>query len=190
MREFDQEGTPADADALLQEHLVGRWFNLQQCSTQHCIVAQHMQQVSPCQAVHSVCLNPVPNLLCACCPSVRLLLCCVLLLLLLLSLLLCVPVQRCVDAAKATFKAIAVSEPRVRGAAKAGLREALQQRYGLIREAVLARAAARVDAQLLKAAQQVTTVRLATSAVSVVVDALVAEAAVGFPASLQQLAVH
>lgn len=85
MREFDQEGTPADADALLQQHL------------------------------------------------------------------------RCVDAAKATFKAIAVSEPRVRGAAKAGLREALQQRYELIREAVLARAAGRVDAQLLKAAQQVTT---------------------------------
>lgn len=66
--------------------------------------------------------------------------------------------QRCVEAAKATFKAIAVAEPRVRGAAKAGLKEALQQRFDLIREAVLARAAAKVDAQLLTAAQQITTV--------------------------------
>lgn len=67
--------------------------------------------------------------------------------------------QRCVDAAKAVFKAIAVAEPRVRGAAKAGLKDALQQRYDLMREAVMARAAARVDQQLLKAAQQITTVR-------------------------------
>jgi hypothetical protein len=69
-----------------------------------------------------------------------------------------VPVQRCVDSAKATFKAIAVAEPRARHAAKAALRDALQQRYGLIREAALARAAANVDAQLLKAAQQISTV--------------------------------
>jgi hypothetical protein len=70
-----------------------------------------------------------------------------------------VMLQRCVDAAKAVFKAIAVAEPRVRGAAKAGLKDALQQRYDFMREAVLARAAARVDQQLLKAAQQITTVR-------------------------------
>lgn len=63
------------------------------------------------------------------------------------------------DAAKATFKAIAVSEPRIRGAAKAALRDALQQRFELVREAVLARAAAKVDQQLLKAAQQISTVR-------------------------------
>lgn len=72
-----------------------------------------------------------------------------------------VVLQRCVEAAKATFKAIAVAEPRVRGAAKAGLKEALQQRFDLIREAVLARAAAKVDAQLLTAAQQITTVSTA-----------------------------
>jgi len=70
-----------------------------------------------------------------------------------------VPVQRCVDAAKAVFKAIAVSEPRVRGAAKAALREALQQRFNLLQEAALARGAAGVDSQLLKAAQQISTVR-------------------------------
>lgn len=68
--------------------------------------------------------------------------------------------QRCVDLAKATFKAIAVAEPRVRAAAKAALHDALQQRFNLMQEAALARAAAGVDAQLLKAAQQVTTVRL------------------------------
>lgn len=70
-----------------------------------------------------------------------------------------VVLQRCVDAAKAVFKAIAVAEPRVRGAAKAGLKDALQQRYNLMQEAVMARAAARVNQQLLKAAQQITTVR-------------------------------
>lgn len=85
IREFNQEGTPAEPDALLQEHL------------------------------------------------------------------------RCVDAAKAVFKAIAVSEPRVRGAAKAALREALQQRFNLLQEAALARGAAGVDSQLLKAAQQIST---------------------------------
>lgn len=71
----------------------------------------------------------------------------------------CCVLQRCVAAAKATFKAIAVSEPRIRGAAKAALRDALQQRFDLVREAVLARAAAKVDQQLLKAAQQISTVR-------------------------------
>jgi hypothetical protein len=71
----------------------------------------------------------------------------------------CCVLQRCVAAAKATFKAIAVSEPRIRGAAKAALRDALQQRFELVREAVLARAAAKVDHQLLKAAQQISTVR-------------------------------
>lgn len=58
------------------------------------------------------------------------------------------------------FKAIAVSEPRVRGAAKAALRDALQQRFNLLQEAALARAAAGVDSQLLKAAQQISTVRV------------------------------
>lgn len=46
----------------------------------------------------------------------------------------------------------------MRGAAKAALRDALQQRFDLIQEAALARAAAGVDAQLLKAAQQMSTV--------------------------------
>lgn len=63
-------------------------------------------------------------------------------------------------AAKAVFKSIAVAEPRVRGEAKAGLIAALQHRYELTREAVLARAAAGVDQALLSAAQQISTVRV------------------------------
>jgi hypothetical protein len=62
-------------------------------------------------------------------------------------------------AANAVFKSIAVAEPRVRGEAKAGLMSALQQRYELLREAALARAAAGVDQALLTAAQQISTVR-------------------------------
>lgn len=68
--------------------------------------------------------------------------------------------QRCVAAAKATFKSIAVAEPRVRADAKAGLMAALEHRFELTREAALARAAAGVDAALLSAAQQITTVRI------------------------------
>ncbi|WIA28438.1 hypothetical protein OEZ86_010982 [Tetradesmus obliquus] len=64
---------------------------------------------------------------------------------------------RCMAAAKAVFKSIAVAEPRVRGEAKAGLIAALQHRYELTREAVLARAAAGVDQALLSAAQQIST---------------------------------
>lgn len=62
------------------------------------------------------------------------------------------------DAAKGTFKSIAVAEPRVRAAAKAGLMEALKQRFSLIKEAALARASSGVDAALLTAAQQISTV--------------------------------
>eukprot|EP00878_Enallax_costatus_P025318 GHUV01027086.1.p1 GENE.GHUV01027086.1~~GHUV01027086.1.p1 ORF type:complete len:312 (+),score=104.13 GHUV01027086.1:958-1893(+) len=64
---------------------------------------------------------------------------------------------RCLNAAKATFRSIAVAEPRVRAAAKAALLEALQQRFTLIKEAALARASAQVDSALLLAAQQIST---------------------------------
>jgi hypothetical protein len=132
-RAFDVDGTPAEAEALLLEHLVRTsWLVLVAVGTTRAVLCD----ACGWHGMNLVHTHPWAS------PLLRRLF----------------ATQRCEAAAKATFKAIAVNEPRARAAAKAGLREALQQRFSLVREAALARAAAGVDAALLKAAQQITTV--------------------------------